>query len=229
MKMPPPLLAATSIHKSYPWGTGRLAVLRDLELEVGAGELVAISGASGSGKSTLLHLLGALDLPDAGAIAFHGRPLSGLADRELAAYRNRHVGFVFQFFHLLPEFSALENTFLPAMIGGASQAAASERARALLERVGLGERLEARPTLLSGGERQRVALARALVTSPDLLLADEPTGNLDAHTGSEIFSLLRELVRERGLSAVLATHNPELAAGCDRRLHLADGHLTLVP
>ena len=224
-----PLLTASRVHKSYPWGTGKLEVLRDLDLQIGAGELVAISGASGSGKSTLLHLLGALDLPDAGAIIFRGRPLAGRTDQELATYRNRHIGFVFQFFHLLPEFSALENTFLPALIGGASKAAAVERARNLLERVGLEGRLEARPALLSGGERQRVALARALAAGPELLLADEPTGNLDAQTGAEIFGLLRELVRERGLSAILATHNPELAAGCDRRLHLAAGRLTPLP
>jgi len=223
-----PLLSATAIHKSYPWGSGRLEVLRGLDLELGAGELVAISGASGSGKSTLLHVLGALDTPDSGAVIFRGRPLAGRSDPELALYRNRHVGFVFQFFHLLPEFSALENTFLPAMIRGASKDDASVLARDLLGRVGLGDRLEARPALLSGGERQRVALARALAAGPELLLADEPTGNLDAHTGAEVFALLRELVRERGLSAVLATHNPALAAGCDRRLHLQDGRLTPV-
>jgi lipoprotein-releasing system ATP-binding protein len=218
-------LEATGIGKSYAVADRRLQILRDLELRVERGEMVAIMGASGVGKSTLLHLLGGLDTPDAGTIRVGEQIVTGLSDGDLVAFRNRHVGFVFQFHHLLPEFSAVENAEMPLRIARRPSAEARPRATALLERVGLGDRLDHRPGMLSGGEQQRVAVARALVTQPSLLLADEPTGDLDEATADALHTLLRDMHREFGLTAVIATHNPRLAAQCDRMLRLEGGCL----
>ncbi len=203
----------------------RLPVLRGLSLVVEAGEMVAVIGASGVGKSTLLHLLGGLDHADAGAIRIGDAALHELRDREVVAFRNRHVGFVFQFHHLLPEFDAVENAEMPLRIGRLPLPEARRRATELLERVGLGGRLAHRPAMMSGGEQQRVAIARALVTRPTLLLADEPTGDLDEQTADALHLLIREMHREHGLTSVIATHNPRLAGVCDRVLRLADGVL----
>jgi len=218
-------VTATSLSKSYPVAGRRLQVLTGLSLEVEQGEMVAIMGASGVGKSTLLHLLGGLDRPDAGTIQVGTRTVTDMRDADLVAFRNRHVGFVFQFHHLLPEFSALENAEMPLRIGRLKAAEARPRAAALLTRVGLGDRLDHRPGMLSGGEQQRVAVARALVTQPSLLLADEPTGDLDENTADALHALLRDMHREYGLTAILATHNPRLAAQCDRVLRLEGGAL----
>jgi len=220
-----PFLAATSVDKSYQVGTTRLQVLRDLSLSVERGEMVAIVGASGVGKSTLLHVLGGLDSIDGGSVQIAGDDLQTMRAEQLVAFRNRHVGFVFQFHHLLPEFSALENAGMPMRIARASAADRDQRARALLERVGLGERLVHRPGMLSGGEQQRVAIARALIMDPAVLLADEPTGDLDEHTAETLHALLREMHRERGLTSIIATHNTRLSAACDRVLRLEDGRL----
>ncbi|MDE3154072.1 MAG: ABC transporter ATP-binding protein [Acidobacteriota bacterium] len=219
-------LTASSVSKSYLVGRQRLQVLRDLDLEVGAGEMVAIMGASGVGKSTLLHLLGGLDRADAGTIAVGDTNLTTLPDAELVAFRNRAIGFVFQFHHLLPEFTALENAEMPMRIGRLPREESRPRAEALLRRAGLGERLTHRPGMLSGGEQQRVAVARALVMHPALLLADEPTGDLDEQTADSLHQLFRDMHREFQLTSVIATHNPRLAAACDRVLRLSDGRLT---
>jgi lipoprotein-releasing system ATP-binding protein len=219
-------LEVTALSKSYRVGTAILTVLRDLDLRVAAGEMVAIVGASGVGKSTLLHVLGGLDRMDAGSIRIGNVDLGGLSDQEIVAYRNRHIGFVFQFHHLLPEFTALENAEMPLRIARVPLAEGRPRARALLERVGLSERLHHRPGMLSGGEQQRVAMARALVMHPSVLLADEPTGDLDEHTGEALHALLREMHREHGLTSIIATHNLRLAAACDRVFRLEEGKLT---
>jgi lipoprotein-releasing system ATP-binding protein len=218
-------VTARGLNKSYVVASNRLHVIRDLDLEVGKGEMVAIVGASGAGKSTLLHLLGGLDRPDTGEVRVGEVDVAGISDAALVAFRNRHVGFVFQFHHLLPEFSAVENAEMPLRIARVSGAEARPRAAALLQRVGLGERLEHRPGMLSGGEQQRVAVARALVMQPSLLLADEPTGDLDETTADALHMLLREMHAEFGLTAVIATHNPRLAAQCDRVLRLEGGSL----
>jgi lipoprotein-releasing system ATP-binding protein len=215
----------TALSKTYETGSARISVLRDLELSLERGEMVAIVGASGVGKSTLLHVLGGLDAMDGGHVRIGGTEVGRLTDDELVAFRNRHVGFVFQFHHLLPEFTALENAEMPMRIAGTPPAERTARAAGLLERVGLGERLRHRPGMLSGGEQQRVAIARALVMQPDLLLADEPTGDLDEHTAESLHVLLREMHRERGLTSLIATHNPRLAAACDRILRLEAGRL----
>jgi lipoprotein-releasing system ATP-binding protein len=215
----------TALSKTYETGSARISVLRDLDLALERGEMVAVVGASGVGKSTLLHVLGGLDSMDAGRVRIGGADLSALSDDALVAFRNRHVGFVFQFHHLLPEFTALENAEMPMRIAGMRPAERTARAAGLLERVGLGERLRHRPGMLSGGEQQRVAIARALVMEPDLLLADEPTGDLDEHTAQSLHVLLREMHRERGLTSLIATHNPRLAAACDRVLRLEEGRL----
>lgn len=206
-------------------GASGVQVLRGVDLDVAAGEMVAIVGASGVGKSTLLHLLGGLERADRGTVRIGDAELARLTDAALVAFRNRHVGFVFQFHHLLPEFSALENAHMPLRIARLPAAAARTRAEALLRRVGLGDRLTHRPGMLSGGEQQRVAVARALAMSPSLLLADEPTGDLDEHTAASLQDLLREMHRERGLTSIIATHNPRLADACDRVLRLQDGQL----
>src|SRR5438552_2862519 len=213
-------IEARGIVKSYPVGGAPLTVLRELDLEVGTGEMLAIVGASGVGKSTLLHLLGGLDRVDHGSIAVAGVELTALPDDRVVAFRNRHVGFVFQFHHLLPEFSALENAEMPMRIARMPMAEARPRADEFLRRVGLGERLTHRPGMLSGGERQRVAIAR-----PSVLLADEPTGDLDEATADSLHQLLREMHRDFGLTSVIATHNSRLAAGCDRVLRLEGGSL----
>jgi len=216
-------IGAHGIVKRY---SATLTVLRDLDLEVAAGEMVAIVGASGVGKSTLLHVLGGLDRADAGTVVVNDTQLTTLADAEMVAFRNAHVGFVFQFHHLLPEFTALENVEMPMRIARIARAEARVRATELLERVGLGERLTHRPGMLSGGEQQRVAVARALVMRPAVLLADEPTGNLDEHTAESLHGLLREMHRTYGLTSITATHNPRLAAACDRVLRLENGRLS---
>jgi lipoprotein-releasing system ATP-binding protein len=219
------LVSVSALIKSYQVGSQAIHVLRGLDLEVETGEMVAIVGASGVGKSTLLHLLGGLDRADSGTIRIGDGDVTRLPDAELVAFRNRHVGFVFQFHHLLPEFSALENAEMPLRIARVPATEGRPRARRLLERVGLGDRLDHRPGMLSGGEQQRVAVARALVMRPTLLLADEPTGDLDEETADTLHGLLRDMHAEFGLTSVIATHNPRLAAACDRTLRLEGGRL----
>jgi lipoprotein-releasing system ATP-binding protein len=216
---------ARGLNKSYLVAATRLHVLRELDLAVEQGEMVAIVGASGVGKSTLLHVLGGLDRPDSGAVRVGTVDVSQVGDAEIVSFRNKHVGFVFQFHHLLPEFSALENAEMPLRIARVPAADARPRAHALLSRVGLGERLDHRPGMLSGGEQQRVAVARALVMQPLLLLADEPTGDLDETTADSLHTLLRQMHAEFGLTAIIATHNPRLAQQCDRILRLEGGQL----
>ena len=218
-------LEARGIVKSYMVGATPLTVLRDLDLAVEAGEMLAIVGASGVGKSTLLHVLGGLDRADAGSVSVAATTLTGLPDAEVVTFRNRHVGFVFQFHHLLPEFTALENVEMPMRIARLPGPECRARATDLLERVGLRERLDHRPGMLSGGEQQRVAVARALVMNPSMLLADEPTGNLDEHTAESLHALLADMHKLHGLTSVIATHNPRLAAACDRVLRLVGGRL----
>ena len=218
-------IEAASVDKSYVVGTTRLPVLQGLMLSVEKGEMVAIVGASGVGKSTLLHVLGGLDALDAGSIRIGDADLAAMTSDGLTAFRNSHVGFVFQFHHLLPEFTALENAGMPMRIARRPPRERDGRAEALLARVGLTERLAHKPGMMSGGEQQRVAIARALVMDPSLLLADEPTGDLDEHTAETLHDLLREMHRERGLTSIIATHNPRLAAACDRVLRLEDGKL----
>jgi len=220
-----PLIEATDIDKSYVVGTAKLDVLRQLSFAVEKGEMVAIVGASGVGKSTLLHVLGGLDAIDAGTIRIGDADVASMPPADLVAFRNRHVGFVFQFHHLLPEFTALENAGMPMRIGRRPADERESRARLLLDRVGLSDRLVHKPGMLSGGEQQRVAIARALVMDPSVLLADEPTGDLDEHTAESLHDLLREMHRERGLTSIIATHNPRLAAACDRVLRLEEGKL----
>jgi lipoprotein-releasing system ATP-binding protein len=218
-------VSVVDLNKSYHVAGNRLHVLRDLELSVERGEMVAIMGASGVGKSTLLHLLGGLDTADSGEVRIGEHDITGMSNEARVAFRNRHVGFVFQFHHLLPEFSALENAAMPLRIARISIEEARPKAVALLNRVGLGERLDHRPGMLSGGEQQRVAVSRALVMQPSLLLADEPTGDLDEATADALHGLLREMHGEFGLTAVIATHNPRLANQCDRILRLEGGRL----
>ena len=218
-------VAVRGLNKTYEVGTRGIHVLRDLDLEVAHGEMVAVVGASGVGKSTLLHLLGGLDRADAGTTCIADIDLGSMSDDALVAFRNRNVGFVFQFHHLLPEFDAAENVGMPMRIARMPKEEARRRASELLMRVGLGERLSHRPSMLSGGEQQRVAVARALVMKPALLLADEPTGDLDENTAESLHVLLREMHAEHGLTSIIATHNPRLAASCDRVLRLERGQL----
>jgi lipoprotein-releasing system ATP-binding protein len=218
-------LEASGIRKHYTVGGTELMVLRDLALTVDAGEMVAIVGASGVGKSTLLHILGGLDRVSEGRVSVGGAEITTLADADLVAFRNRQVGFVFQFHHLLPEFTALENAEMPLRIARAPMDEGRLRATELLTRVGLAGRLTHRPGMLSGGEQQRVAVARALVMRPAILLADEPTGDLDEQTADALHALLKEMHAAYGLTSVIATHNPRLAAACDRVLRLEGGRL----
>jgi len=223
---PPPPLEAWGLQKRFPSGDGsELHILQGVDLRLAAGEAVAVVGASGAGKSTLLHILGALDRPTAGEVLLGGQSVAGLDDESLASIRNHHVGFVFQFHHLLREFTALENVMMPALLSGADFPVAQERARELLAAVGVDARAGHKPRQLSGGEQQRVAVARALVNEPLVLLADEPSGNLDSHTSERLHELLFHLQAERGLSMVIVTHNEDLARRADRRLLMADGRL----
>lgn len=221
-------VSVTGLNKYYSVTGKRLHVLRDLDLSVEKGEMVAIMGASGVGKSTLLHVLGGLDTIDSGEVRVGEHLIATMDDAARVAFRNRHIGFVFQFHHLLPEFSAVENAMMPLRIARQSAADARPKAEALLSRVGLGDRLDHRPGMLSGGEQQRVAVSRALVMQPSLLLADEPTGDLDESTADSLHELLRSMHNEFGLTAIIATHNPRLAAQCDRTLRLEGGRLVPV-
>ena len=216
-------LRVEGVRKAFRQGGRELTVLRDITLDVDAGELVALVGPSGSGKSTLLHIAGLLERQDSGEVIVRGRPSSRLADSERTALRRNTVGFVYQHHHLLPEFSALENVVVPQMIAGVGRAEARTHGAQLLDMLGLSERAEHRPARLSGGEQQRVAIARALANAPTVLLADEPTGNLDPHTAQSVFESLERLVRESGLAGLVATHNFDLAARMDRTLRLEDG------
>lgn len=218
-------IRATGLTKSYRIGRRRLEVLRGVDLAVERGDFVALRGASGAGKSTLLHLLGGLDRPDTGEVSVGTQRLSALSASALTQFRNRHVGFIFQSYHLLPELDALENVMLPGRMARMPLAECRTRAEDLLRRVGLGERLEHLPAELSGGEQQRVALARCLINAPDLILADEPTGNLDSHTGSEVLDLLLHLGSERRTTLVIATHDASVAARAQRVVEMVDGKL----
>ncbi|HTI71170.1 MAG TPA: ABC transporter ATP-binding protein [Candidatus Limnocylindria bacterium] len=224
-----PFLVAKGLHKSYQLGKRRLEVLHDMNLIVPRGGFVALQGASGAGKSTLLHLIGGLDRPDRGTVQIDGTQLGDLNGTELSSFRNRHIGFIFQAFHLLPELDAIENVALPARMARTPKAAAEARAKELLSQVGLGDRMNHRPLELSGGEQQRVAVARSLVNSPALILADEPTGNLDSHTGQEIIQLLVALQREHHVTLAIATHDKQVADRADTVVRLADGRLCDTP
>ncbi len=221
------LLRARGLRKVFNGSGQNLEVLSGVDLDLTRGHMTALLGMSGAGKSTLIQILGTLDHPTSGTVHLDGIDLFSLSQADRAGLRNRRVGFIYQSHRLLPEFTALENVLMPLLIGRQPRKTAQPRAEAVLAEVGLEKRLHHRPGQLSGGEQQRVAIARALVTRPDLLLADEPTGNLDRHTAQGVFDLLRELNRQRGLTSLVVTHNPELAAGMDRRIHLVDGHLQL--
>jgi len=219
------MLEARNIHKRYALGARTLEVLRGVDLTIHRGEFLAMQGASGAGKSTLLHLFGGLDTPNAGEIWFEGKNLAALSESALTRWRNQKIGFIFQAYHLFPELDALENVCLPARIARTSATAAEARGRELLERVGLEQRMEHKPYELSGGEQQRVAIARALINAPDLILADEPTGNLDSHTGEEIVELLLALRAERQATLLIATHDVKIAARAPKILELVDGRI----
>lgn len=219
------MITVTDLHKSFPMGEQTLTVLRGINLTIQRGELIAVIGASGAGKSTLLHVLGLLERPTKGAVLFEGQDLFQLSEPDQAEFRNRRIGFVFQFHHLLPEFTALENACMPALIQRRQPEEVEREAVAILNEVGLGSRLRHKPGELSGGEQQRVAVARALLQKPDLVLADEPTGNLDTHTGEALFSLMREMNKARGTTFVIVTHNDKLSDQADRIVHIQDGQI----
>jgi lipoprotein-releasing system ATP-binding protein len=219
------VLSAVKLTKIYPSPISPIVIFEELDLSVARGSLIAVVGPSGAGKSTLLHLLGGLDRPTSGQVLFADEDIFRLDADRLAEYRNRHVGFVFQFHHLLPEFTAVENAAMPLMVRGLDRESAIARASSILDRVGLGNRAEHKPGELSGGEQQRVAIARALVGDSELLLADEPTGNLDAGTGAEVFEIIRGLHKERGLTSVIVTHNEQIASMCHHVWHIEGGQL----
>jgi lipoprotein-releasing system ATP-binding protein len=220
-----PLLGVTDLCKSFGTGAGKVEVLKGITLKVAAGETIALVGASGAGKSTLLHVMGTLDRPTSGKVLFDDNDVFQLNDKALARFRNRSIGFVFQFHHLLPEFSALENVMMPLLISGMKRDEAEKVAAALLGDVRLGHRLTHKPGELSGGEQQRVAIARALVMSPRLLLADEPTGNLDMKTSDEVHDILAGIHREKGITLIIVTHNERLAARMGKTVRLVDGRI----
>jgi len=215
------MLRATNIEKSY----GALPVLRGIDLAINKGEVVTIVGASGAGKSTLLHILGTLDTPDKGQVFIQDKDVFSQSPRNLAAFRNKAIGFVFQFHNLLPEFTALENVIIPGLIGGRNEREVKERGLSLLERLGLQERIHHKPSQLSGGEQQRIAVARAMINAPDLILADEPSGNLDSHNAIELHNLFFKLRTEIGQTFVIVTHNESLATMADRKIELKDGRI----
>jgi len=219
------MITVTNLHKSFPMGEHTLPVLKGIDLTIARGELIAVVGASGAGKSTMLHILGLLDRPTSGTVYFEGQDLFQLPEASQAEFRNKRIGFVFQFHHLLPEFTALENACMPALIQRRQPDDVKAEATAILNDVGLGARLHHKPGELSGGEQQRVAVARALLQKPDLVLADEPTGNLDTHTGEALFSLMRELNKGRGTTFVIVTHNDKLSSQADRIVHMQDGQI----
>ncbi len=219
------MIRISGLYKTFKIGENNLTVLKGIDLEIRRGELLAIMGASGAGKSTLLHIVGLLDRPTQGTVLFEGQNLFQLSEAAQAEFRNKRIGFVFQFHHLLPEFTALENACMPALIQRRSPADVEADAIALLNEVGLGERLHHKPGELSGGEQQRVAVARALMQRPDLVLADEPTGNLDTHTGEALFTLMRDLNKSRGTTFVIVSHNEKLSAQADRIVHMQDGQI----
>jgi lipoprotein-releasing system ATP-binding protein len=218
-----PMIRITDLHKSFTMGSQELTVLKGIDLEIPRGQMVAIVGASGAGKSTMLHIMGMLDRPTKGTVYFDNQDLFQMSEAQQAEFRNRRIGFVFQFHHLLPEFTALENACMPALIQRRPIEEVEQEATTLLQEVGLGQRLHHKPGELSGGEQQRVAVARALLQKPDLVLADEPTGNLDTHTGESLFGLLRDLNRTRKTTFVIVTHNDKLSAQSDRIIHMQDG------
>lgn len=221
-----PFLQVNNVYKSFLLGTQSVEVLNGINFTLQRGEMLAMIGASGAGKSTFLHILGTLDRPTSGTVLYEGQDIFRLSETELATFRNRRIGFVFQFHHLLPEFTALENTYLPALMQKRPKHEMIEEATTLLSEVGLSHRLHHKPGELSGGEQQRVAVARALIQKPDLVLADEPTGNLDAHTGQAIFEILRTLNQKRGTAFVIVTHNERLSAQADRLIYVVDGKIT---
>ncbi len=229
ISMPEVLLQVTDVHKSFAAPGGEIHVLNGVDMQVAEQEFVAIVGQSGSGKSTLLHVLGTLEAADAGEVLLDGNSLFDLSDAEMAALRNRHIGFVYQAHHLIPELTALENVMMPLLVRGETKQTASERALNLLDRLGLAGRTSHRPGRLSGGEAQRVAVARSLVGKPRLLLADEPTGNLDEHTAEDVFLAMRQLCREERAAVLMVTHSAALASACDRQLLLHEGSIQDTP